>query len=98
MKCPTCQSRTHVIETRQHSPTAIRRRRECLNRACRHRVTTEEVVIVVARPDPKLAAAKAAEMAAERRARQADARRRIEEMQMMKDLGLSEGDEYPEDL
>lgn len=86
MNCPKCEGKTHVIETRRFSHEALRRRREC--RACKHRFTTEERVITIAPIDRKAIAAKVAELSAERVRKEAEARRRNEERQLAKSLGL----------
>jgi transcriptional regulator NrdR family protein len=42
MKCMKCGSPTHVILTYKNIDNTIKRRRECKNPKCRHRVTTRE--------------------------------------------------------
>lgn len=46
IRCPQCNSKTHVLDTRA-APVHnyIRRRRECLNRKCKFRFTTKEMTI-----------------------------------------------------
>lgn len=95
MNCPKCDSKTRVIETRRFSEEALRRRREC--RKCKHRFTTEERQIVIAPIDRKAVAEKVLELAKERRLALADARRRIEERELAKSVGL-DPDDLPEDF
>lgn len=95
MKCGKCSHETRVIETRQHAPTVIRRRRVCLNAACGHRVTTEETVLAaVSVRGQKPANEVALELAEQRRRKQVDVRRQIENDKLMRELGLNddEGD------
>ena len=44
MKCILCKSRTTVLESRSytHEGLVTRRRRECLNKKCKHKFTTYE--------------------------------------------------------
>jgi len=82
MKCPACDSATHVLETRE-----TRRRRRCLT--CDHRFTTIEVLAETPdmpsapRPKPKAEAPVPGQkllMTTQERARaRAEARRKIEE-------------------
>lgn len=90
MKCGKCNHETRVIETRQHAPTVIRRRRVCLNAACALRVTTEEVVLAaVSTRGQKPANEVALELAEQRRRKQVDVRRQIENDKMLRELGLT---------
>lgn len=95
MNCPKCDGKTHVLETRRFSNEALRRRREC--RACKHRFTTEERVIVIAPVDRKAVAERVMEMKQEALRKQAEARRQIENRELARSLGLSP-DELNEDF
>lgn len=96
MKCPKCNKGVRVIETRQHVTGVIRRRRACSG--CGHRFTTEERIIFVSnravgRSEAGRSSEAALEIARMRRIREAEARRRIEELDLMKELGLTEDEE-----
>jgi transcriptional regulator NrdR family protein len=46
MKCPACKADSKVIDSRDVADGAARyRRRECLNKKCNHRWTTQEVEV-----------------------------------------------------
>jgi transcriptional regulator NrdR family protein len=44
MKCVKCGSATHVILTYKNVDNSIKRRRECKNVKCKHRMTTREKI------------------------------------------------------
>lgn len=97
MKCPKCGAKMGVIASAAHGDYVVRRRRNCLNKTCGHRLTTEEREwagpAALTEEQRKAAAEKALEMAAARMRRTAEARRQIENRRIALDLGLN-----PEDL
>lgn len=52
--CPTCGRDSAVLETRDGPHNQVRRRRECLDPACRMKFTTVELVIAGIRKHPGL--------------------------------------------
>lgn len=95
MKCPLCETKMGVIESRESVPGIMRRRRKCHNDECGHRVTTEERVVATPtlRPRGHAISEQAMALAEERRRRLVDARRQNENRTLAKELGLN-----PEDL
>lgn len=45
MKCPNCNSRLECSDSRHHELNTVKRRRQCMNRACGYTTNSIEVLL-----------------------------------------------------